>query len=149
MLYNTGSFKNPKSINSILTYNDVEPYIRRHEVPFPVDYAYPTYSWNLMFRNNEFKCIVRNIDLTDSVTFQKTDYNRYIVQKDTVLGDTPFRKGDMIRHECSEFKEIERIKSDLSRRHNMNKSRQIIYHLDSTNLSKYSDDEIKYMLLSY
>ena len=33
MLYNTGSFKNPNSTNSILSYNDAEPYIRRHEVP--------------------------------------------------------------------------------------------------------------------
>ena len=149
MLYNTGSFKNPNATNSILTYNDAAPYIRKHEVPFPVDYAYPTYSWNLLFRDNEFKCIVRDIDLTDSLLFQKSDYNKYTVQKDIVLGELSLKKGDMIRHENSEFKEIERVKSDLSRRHDMKNSRQLIYHLDSANLSKFSDDEIKYMLLAY
>ena len=149
MLYNSGSFKNPNSINSILTYNDAEPYIRKHEVPFPVDYAYPTYSWSLLFRDNEFKCIVRNIELKDSLLFHKTDYNRYMVHKDTLVGNVAMKKGDIIRYENSDFKEIERVKSDLSRRHDMKKSRQIIYHLDSTNLSNYSDHEIKYMLLAY
>ena len=149
MLYNTGSFKNPNSTNSILAYNDAEPYIRSHEVPFPVDYAYPTYSWSLLFRNNEFKCIVRDIDLRESSLYKKTDYNRYLVQKDTLIGNLHLRKGDIIRHETSEYKEIERVKSDLTRRHDMKNSRQIIYHLDSTNLSNYSDNEIKYMLLAY
>ena len=55
----------------------------------------------------------------------------------------------MIRHETSEYKEIERVKSDLTRHHDMKNSRQIIYHLDSTNLSNYSDHEIKYMFLAY
>lgn len=149
MLYNTGSFKDPGSTNSILTYDDAEPYLRRHEVPFPVDYAYPTYSWSLLYRNDEFRCIARNINFTDSTLFMKTDYNKFLVQKDTLMGGTSLKKGDMIRHECSEFKEIERVKSDLSRRHDMKDSRHIIYHLDSANLSKFSDDEIKYMLLAY
>lgn len=149
MLYNTGSFKNPNSTNSILSYNDAEPYIRRHEVPFPVDYAYPTYSWCLLFRNNEFKCIVRNIDLMEPSLFQKSDYNRFVVRKDTLIGNLQLRKGDIVRHETSEFKEIERVKSDLSRRHDMKHSHQIIYHLDSANLSNYTDHEIKYMLLAY
>ena len=149
MLYNTGSFKNPNSTNSILSYNDAEPYIRRHEVPFPVDYAYPTYSWSLLFRNNEFKCIVRDIDLREPTLFQKSDYNRFVVRKDTLIENLQLRKGDIVRHETSEFKEIERVKSELSRRHDMKHSRHIIYHLDSTNLSNYSDHEIKYMLLAY
>lgn len=149
MLYNTGSFKNPQSTNSILSYNDAEPYIRRHEAPYPIDYAFPTYSWNLLFRNNEFKCIARDINLKDSTLFQKSDYNRFTIQKDTLISGLQLKIGDVIRHEESEFKEIERVKSDLSRRHNMKNSRHIIYHLDSTNISKYSDDEIKYILMAY
>lgn len=149
MLYNTGSFKNVKETNSILTYEDAEPYIRQHDIPYPVDYAYPTYSWSLLYRDNEFKCIVRNIDPGDTTIFEKTDYNKFRVRSDTTIGDVDFRKGDIIRHEESEFKEIERVKSDLTRRHDMKGSRQIIYHLDSTNLSKYTDDEIKYMFIAY
>jgi hypothetical protein len=149
MLYNTGSFKNPKATNSILTHQDAEPYIRKHQVPFPVDYAYPTYSWNLLFRDNEFKCIVRDINLTDSLLFQKSDYNKYTVLKDVALNELSLKKGDVIRHEDSDFKEIERVKSNLSRRHDMKNSRQLIYHLDSANLSKFTDDEIEYMLLAY
>ena len=149
MLYNTGAFKNPDTLNSILTYNDVKPYIRKHKVPFPVDYAYPTYEWNLLYRNQEFKYIIKEIDLTDSSLFVKSDYNKYVVQKDTLIGTSSLKVGDVIRHETSDFSEIEKVKSDLTRHHDMKNSRQIIYHLDSTNLSKYSDNEIEYMLLSY
>ena len=149
MLYNTGSFKNPDEINSILTYDNAEPYIFQHDMEYPVDYAYPTYSWSLLFRDNEFRCIVRNIDLSDTGVFEKTDYNRYMVRKDVTIGDISLKKGDIIRHEVSEFKEIERVKSYLTRKHDLKGSRQIIYHLDSTNLTKYSDDEIKYMFMAY
>lgn len=149
MLYNTGSFKNPNAVNSILTYNDAEPYIRKHDIKYPIDYAYPTYSWSLLYRDNEFKCIIRNIDLSDSGIYEKIDYNKYRVTKDIKAGNINLEKGDVIRHETSEFKEIERVKSDLSRKHNMKNSRQIIYHLDSTNLSNYSDNEIKYMFMAY
>ena len=145
MLYNTGSFKK----NSILTYDNAEPYIFQHDMEYPVDYAYPTYSWSLLFRDNEFRCIVRNIDLSDTGVFEKTDYNRYMVRKDVTIGDISLKKGDIIRHEVSEFKEIERVKSYLTRKHDLKGSRQIIYHLDSTNLTKYSDDEIKYMFMAY
>ena len=149
MLYNTGSFKNPNAVNSILTYNDAEPYISQHRIKYPVDYAYPTYSWSLLYRHDEFKCIIRNIDLNDTSLYQKIDYNKYRVTKDSTAGDIRLEKGDIIRHETSEFKEIERVKSDLSRKHNMKNSRQIIYHLDSTNLSNYTDDEIEYMFMAY
>lgn len=149
MLYNTGSFKNPNATNSILTYDDAERYIRRHNFEYPVDYAYPTYSWSLLYRDNEFKCIVRNLDLSDTGTFEKIDYNKFRVTNDVALADITLEKGDIIRHETSEFKEIERVKSDLSRNHDMKNSHQIIYHLDSANLSNYTDDEIKYMLLAY
>lgn len=149
MLYNTGAFKNPDTVNSILTYNDAEPYIRKHNVPFPVDYAYPTYEWNLLYRNGEFKQIIRDIDLNDCSLFVASDYNKYVVQKDTAIGKSSLKVGDVIRHETSDFNEIEKVKSDLSRHHDMKDSRQIIYHLDSTNLSKYTDDEIEYILLSY
>jgi hypothetical protein len=149
MLYNTGSFKNPNSSNSILAYKDAQPYIGKHEIKFPVDYAYPTYSWSLLFRENEFKCIVRNLDLKNETLYKKSDYNKFIVQKDTLIAGTQLQKGDMIRYETAEFKEIERVKSYLSKYHDMRNSRQIIYHLDSTNLSKFSDDEINNIYMVY
>lgn len=149
MLYNTGSFKNPDAANSILTYNDAEPYIRHNDIKYPVDYAYPTYSWSLLYRDNEFKCIIRNIDLSDSSVYEKIDYNKYKVSRSTTAGDIRLSVGDIIRHETSEFKEIERVKSDMSRMHDMKRSRQIIYHLDSANLSNYTDNEIEYMLMAY
>ena len=50
---------------------------------------------------------------------------------------------------CLEIQKDVSKSYELTRRHNMKNSRQIIYHLDSINLSNYSDYEIKYMLLAY
>ena len=92
---------------------------------------------------------MRNLDLKNETLYKKSDYNKFIVQKDTLIAGTQLQKGDMIRYETAEFKEIERVKSYLSKYHDMRNSRQIIYHLDSTNLSKFSDDEIKNIYMVY
>ena len=94
----------------------------------------------------------KEINQTPKVFGEIQDANRDIMSalvKDIKAGNINLEKGDVIRHESSEFKEIERVKSDLSRKHDMKNSRQIIYHLDSTNLSNYSDNEIKYMFMAY
>ena len=83
-----------------------------------LDFAYPTYEWTLWFNDGKFKGIVS-------------------------AGDTAAIKGDL-RHEKSDFREIMETKRILKRelRDIDYPSSTIIYHLDSTNLSKYSNDEI-------
>lgn len=117
MLYNTESLSNPKVKNSILSSKVVSEYMPKAKSKVHLDFAYPTYEWSLWFKNGEFKGIVS--------------------------ADEP-HDGE-IRHEKSEFKEIMNTKRIIktSLKDISYPSSVIIYHLDSANLSKYSDHEIE------
>ena len=118
MLYNTESLQNPKVENSIISSKAVAEYMRHARSDKHLDFAYPTYEWTLWFNDGKFKGIVS-------------------------AGDTAAIKGDL-RHEKSDFREIMETKRTLKRelKDIDYPSSTIIYHLDSTNLSKYSNDEI-------
>lgn len=118
MLYNTESLQNPSVKNSILSSKTVKEYMRHARSDKHLDFAYPTYEWTLWFKEGKYMGILST-------------------------GDTAAIKGDL-RHERSDFKEIMNVKNiikpelmDITY-----PSSVIIYHLDSANLSRYSDNEI-------
>ena len=121
MLYNTNNLRNPSVKNSILSADDVSPYLRDVHYSLPLDFAYPTFSWDLWFHDGEFRGIVRSKTQTDSLR----------------------RAGEMVRHEEADFDEIVKVKRLVSRRlckpdyH----SSTVLYHLDKNNLNRYTDDE--------
>ena len=118
MLYNTENLRNPDVKNSILSSNVVKEYMRHVEADKHLDFAYPTYEWTLLFKDRKFKGILRPID-------------------DTNVDCT-------LRHETSNYHEIIEAKRALrsSLKDIGYPSSNIIYHLDSANLSKYTDHEI-------
>lgn len=118
MLYNTESLSNPNVKNSILSSQAVKAYMRHAQSDKHLDFAYPTYEWTLWFKDGKFKGIVNSKEHSHE-------------------------KGEL-RHEQSDFNEIMETKSILKMELQdiAYPSSNIIYHLDSANLSKYSDDEI-------
>lgn len=119
MLYNTESLVNSKVENSILNSQTVAEYMRHAKSDKHLDFAYPTYEWRLWFKGSKFMGILP-------------------------MGEDSVAEGT-IRHEKSEIREILAtkciIKSEL--KDVDYPSSTIIYHLDSANLSKYSNDEIE------
>lgn len=144
MLYNTGSFENEKEVNSILDVKDVAPYVKRlAKYPLPLDFAYPSYSWNLLFRNNRFYGLLRD-DITDDRNIVEIiEENKYKLRKDTIINETMLRMGDVIRRETSRYSSIMDVKKMIEKEYGDRSHSNIIYHLDSSNLSKYSYDEIE------
>lgn len=140
MCYNTGGVRNPKINNSILAANDVALYAKNlQNYPLLLDIAYPTFSWTVWFRNNEFQALLRKVDPENENLLQKEN-NRYVVKSGFYQEGHWLRTGDEIRIETSDFNEIIQAKSMLERQ---TKNYSIIlYHLDSNNLSKYTKDEI-------
>lgn len=131
MVYNTGSFVNPNTTNSILDYDDVSKYLsskgrinnflkaRKTNCQI-IDVAYPTFSWGVVFDNNsQFKRLVRDID-----------------------GYIPER-GEQLRVETSEYKEINKVKHLIDSLLWTVINGNIIYHLDSQNLKNYNNEEIE------
>ncbi|MDE5929665.1 MAG: hypothetical protein K2H03_04220, partial [Muribaculaceae bacterium] len=87
MLYNTGSFENPDESNSIISVENIKPYLRYlADYPLHLDYAYPIFSWNLVYnKDKRFKGLMNySSGLPDNV-LTRLSYNSYEVVKDTLV----------------------------------------------------------------
>ena len=122
MLYNTGAVASMNTANSILDINDVKPYLKNKTYALPLDYALPTYEWYVWFRNGQYQGLLHQFN--DSLEIQP---------------------GDSIRHEQVTFDEIIEVKQAVTNQQETQSTSIILYHLDSANLSKYSNNEIDQM----
>lgn len=143
MVYNTGNFNDPDARNSIIDAADIAPYLRHlPSYPLHLDIAYPTYSWQLLFRDRKFVGLMQGVNLSDTAAFARRDANLYVARRDIPWRDMIIRAGDMVRLETSEAAEIFRVKAMIESRLAGRPHSNILYHLDTNNLSNYSSDEI-------
>lgn len=118
MLYNTGAVRNPNTRNSILNINDVEPYLKRSKYKLPLDYAYPTFGWSVLFKDGIFQRLI-------------SDNDSY----------TP-AEGETLRVERASAEDVAEVKRRVERAFGKPYQSNIIYHLDINQLNNYTDDEI-------
>ena len=144
MCYNTGAIRNPETRNSILSASDVVPYAKYlKNYQLPLDLAYPTFSWAVWFNNEgHFQALLRNACPADSNLIQIKD-NIYRVKNGFYQEGHYLAADDRIRFETSDFNEIMMIKKMLEQQ--LKYFSVILYHLDQTNLSKYTGYEINKM----
>lgn len=147
MVYNTGSFNNPDTRNSIIDIDDIRPYMRRLSgYGLHLDVAYPTYSWQLLYRNRTFAGLTRSLDLTDTARFTPRGVNVYVARRDVPHNGKIIRSGDMVRAEESDYAEIMAVRNLIEQELADKPHSNIIYHLDPKNLSKYTKYEIDNIL---
>lgn len=119
MCYNTGRLQDRRTKNSILDFDDVEPYLRQYtptELP-RTDVAYPVYTWG--------------VDFDDEGNFVRLVNSRQIIEE----------KCHNLRVECGEPREIRKTQRALPVLDSLHTV--ILYHLDSLNLSRYSYEDIE------
>lgn len=121
MLYNTGSIKNPDTRNSIIDYDEVKKYLKKGKCPHSFDMAFPTFGWTVNFKDGQFTGLTHG----------------------TAPDSLSYGPGETFRIETSEISEILKVKALADRVAENPPHTNIIYHLDSTNLSKYTFDEIE------
>lgn len=121
MLYNTNNLRDPAVGNSILSADDVKPYLKNVKYNLPLDYAYPAFAWDLWFQDGKFRCILRSESQADSLR----------------------NEGEMIRHEEVNFNEIMSVKELVERKLHKQGHCTILYHLDKNNIKRYSSHEIE------
>ena len=122
MLYNTGALKNIETKNSILDIADAKPYLKPTNYPIPLSYAYPAFGWGVKFIFGYFDSIV-----TDEETTSDSQYVH-------------------IRHERASAAEVLEVKELVEKMLGKPANRNILYHLDETQLKNYTDDEISKIL---
>lgn len=131
MIYNTGSLADRETKNSIINYDDVSKYLsvkrridkflkaREKNCPI-IEMAYPTYSWGVVY------------DLDKK-------FNRLVSCRE----DYEINWYEYVRWETSEIDEIIKVKELVDNTIGRASQGNIIYHLESENLTKYSSDEIE------
>ena len=146
MLYNTGSIYNPSTTNSILSKNDVKPYLQNTiSYPLPLSVAYPTYSWGILLRDSKFMSILHKTDFSDRSLYKLKKGNVYEVTKDHYVENKHLLAGDIIRLEQSGINDISEVQRMVKEKIQHTES-VILYHLDSLNLSKFTEQQINNIL---
>lgn len=152
MVYNTGMMQSPTETNSILSTASVEPYLRKlRTYDLPLVTALPIYSWDLLFRNDEFMLIARGLDHTDTTAFTPMGGNRYRAKKYMAVpasssGAKPGERilpGDILRHESIETDLLDTIVNSIHQIKPQFLNRVILYHLDQKSIGKYNEKELK------
>lgn len=145
MCYNMGNLKNPATNNSILKMAELKKYTGNlSRYPLPLDVAFPLFNWKILYRNNIYSGLIQGLpDAAFSSSFCSKSGNRYQVLKDTLLQGYDLKKGDMLRDEQSDIKEVLAAAGEISRHLKNTPLRVSLYHLDSVILSKYSTHELE------
>ena len=144
MLYNTGSFLNPDTKNSLLSYDDVAPYLGKlQHYPLHLDFAYPIYRWGLVYRNDQFEGLLRDTDLSSLQTEELSD-GRYRVLQDGYIGGKKVMQDDVIRIENSDYNTVMKVKHAIERQVDGDHA-TILYHLSTDNITRYKEEEINEM----
>jgi hypothetical protein len=75
-----------------------------------LDIALPVYSWGTLFRNSEFAGIISPLSINyleeNPALFEKKDSVNFIIQTDTVLGNTYYRFGDELHYQGVNAEEL-------------------------------------------
>jgi hypothetical protein len=140
MCYNMGNLRDPAAKNSIIDPAIFKSYTGRlADYPLPLDIALPLFDWWVWFRNKEYYGLVHSGNLPEELASgQMMDF-----QMDTVINGFQFFDGDQLRHENSPVGSIEKIIDILPEKFKKGKTKLLLFHLDSTTLSKYTKHEIE------
>lgn len=161
MVYNTGNLMEISTENSIFSRKDIEPYLRDKKLSnysLPLDVAYPVYGWSLVFYPTEdkyhFDRIMQRTDLSSYQQLKRIDKNTYEATEE--INFTPHEKywnkvyeGYRIKVERPTAQEILEVKRLIDRQLADKNHNNILYHLDETQLSNYSDNEISEIYSRY
>jgi hypothetical protein len=145
MCYNMGNLKNPATKNSILETTELQKYTGTlSSYPLPLDIGLPLFSWQVLFRNNNYVGLIENLpdSILQSGLFEKKG-NQYHLLQDSFEAGYALQKDDILRDEQSDFKEILRIAEIISSKLKNTPCRVSFYHLDSVILKKYSLHELE------
>lgn len=150
MLYNTGNYRDKKCANPILGFKEVKPYLKHlKKYGLKMRAALPNFKWQILFGKNGFKNIVYNQNLKDSTLFQKISDDVFMVirSKDipvyisTETFNVMMSISDTIYEKKADFKEIEKVMTEISEIRKDIVKNTIIYDLNSNNINNLTIKE--------
>ncbi|MGE5671540.1 MAG: hypothetical protein ACM31E_08860, partial [Fibrobacterota bacterium] len=120
MVYNMGHPKYTTVTNYIFDYDLVKSYTQTLATyPLPLDRAFPLFSWAVLYKQGKYKRLIRNIDDTAikaNTHFKKTGKHRYRAVEACSIGDASLERGDELRIDNVDDKELVRACNLLNKR---------------------------------
>ena len=152
MCYNTGEIDNWETTNSILDPKVVKLYLPKLKgYKLPLSIAFPQFSWDVAFNKdkNFLDIKYKKMDFSDNKRFKKIGDNKYEVicdkkqKEDDDEFDYGYWRDHYFRHEEASLNSILEVKDQLLEYMSQKPIQVVIYQLDSTNLSKLSDNDVE------
>jgi len=155
MCYNTGDIKKWETANSILDIEDIKLYLEKiKSCKLPLSVALPGFEWDVSFSGvygndtpdfyNFYGIEYVRHDFSNKDRFEKISENRYkIIDNDLYSNYYYLYSPQYFRHEEVTADEILEVKKMILENISSYTKQIVIYHLDSANLSKYSDNDVE------
>lgn len=139
MCYNMDDIDKITTPNSIVSSKVFEQYVNENSsYPLQLDLALPIFQWGLIFRLGKLSVIAN--DLTKASLHASSSSqiakNTFLMKKDTIINETIFCKGDIVRLETSSTKVLYEL-ADQLRQTNLKFEQIIYYHLSQAHLNAY------------
>ncbi|MBF0576143.1 hypothetical protein [Dysgonomonas sp. GY617] len=144
MCYNLQAANEYDIENSIITLNEIKKYVNEVSYPLKTDIALPLFSWGVIFRNKEFKGVIRNAtceNYSNNKQYTSIEENRFRLNEEMIIGDFFARPGDEIRVEALSPKELQELTKYLLSEIKTDKYSRITFFTWDTN--NIPTDEIK------
>lgn len=150
MLYNTGDFRKRTGRNPILDTRDVEPFLHAlPRYPLPLCAAYPNYQWQLLYEGDNFRAILYDENLADSIVYAPIagDSLYCVVSARTLHGalqsdyDVHLKPGQEVIVHRPKANDLLHLHRRLEAMRPGLHAQTVLYHLDKRFLNQYSQDE--------
>ncbi|RQO29780.1 hypothetical protein DBR32_14440 [Taibaiella sp. KBW10] len=147
MCYNMGKLKDIKETNSILNVATARTYLgNMKNYPLKLDVALPIFYWCILFEKEQFKGILRDIDidqLQDRQVFTPKTDHVYLITKDTLWNGFELKEGQIVRYENSNTEEVQKLATFVAAQLRNDSVQVLLYHCDRKNFLKYNSNELE------
>jgi hypothetical protein len=149
MCYNVGDVTSKKETNSIFNSNLVLEYMKNQDqYPVPLNIAFPTFQWTVVFRNNQFYRLVQGDKILESKDqIQEIGTNTYKLKSDVYIDwrTESLREGDVVRVEYVLEDDIQTTYSNILKE-TKEKPKEVIFFDLNSSLSKDNYHELEKIL---
>lgn len=140
MCYNMDDIDRITTPNSIVSSKVLKQYVNEDtSYPLDLDLALPIYQWGLIFRLGSLSVISNDLSVQSfpAKALRRVNVNTYKVNNNLVVNETNFCKGDLIRFETSDVKELVQIAEQLKKT-KLTFNQLIYYHISQEHLNQYN-----------
>jgi hypothetical protein len=155
MCYNMGNVKDLATRNSILDIDIAKEYLSTanlSQYPIPLDIVLPLFSWGVHFRNGKFLQILPEeiwTEMQNTYTFSEDRLGLTSMDTNMVFRGFTFLKGDFIRSEKIDIKQIKQLLSLLQTAHLSPNAEVLFFSLQNNTPKKFTHANVQEILDSF